>query len=196
MRALWIVMAALLLAGCSPDSHEPYASSAPAETSESTPATSPPAGQSPAPVPASPTRNYQTDVVDYPDGFTPSIRFVDCAQPPNEFVDWMLDPNGLNGRPRRADAEMRVGAIVTSPTGEWAVFAYADPSDLGSVPPISKRAYLAPYPLAPESELILVARVRLDTGETIWGFDNFTSWRGDLQHMGRQGVEAAFTCLG
>ncbi|GAA2182060.1 hypothetical protein GCM10009785_19680 [Brooklawnia cerclae] len=183
------MLSVLLVAGCAPASSQPDAPSEPSPTSA-------PAVPSSVAIAPSPTRNYHTDVVEYPDGFTPSIEFVDCVQAPDEFVDWMLDPTSAKGRPRRDDVHMPIGAVVTSPSGQWAIFAWSDPSDRGSVPPISKRAYLAPYPLVPETEIISVARVRLDTSETIWGFDTYTSWRGDLQDLGHQGTEAAFTCVG
>lgn len=128
-------------------------------------------------------------------GFTPSITFDDCAQLSTEFIDWVLDPNGWSGQVHRSDVTAAIGAVVSSPSGDWAVFAIENP-DSGAVPPVRQYAYITPAPPAIQAEIISVARISADTGQIIWGFDNYTSWRGEQQDLGRQAVEASFACLG
>lgn len=111
MRKLWMLLPVLLIAGCAPAPPDPTTPSGPLPTSA-------PAASQSVPMPPSPTRDYHTDIVEYPEGFTPSIEFVDCAPVPNDFVDWMLDPTNAEGHPRRDDIDMKLGAIVTSPSGQ------------------------------------------------------------------------------
>lgn len=88
-----------------------------------------------------------------------------------------------------------MAGVITSPSGEWAVIALSAVTDPSLPERRVKQVIITPMPILPESEIIGVGRDDIVSGEFLWGFDNYTSWRGEQQRLGRQAGEAALECL-
>ena len=178
---------ALVLAGCS---------SATAETPVATELDPPLVANIPAATTAA------TDNSEY------SANLTKCESiPTGAFSDWFYgDDVGMSRFASHSD-KVAIGGTVMSPSGEWAVIAVNAITDTGT----GITVLITPIPLEAIGETIQVGRQldeNLDPGyespgaldidadtRMLWGFDNYTSWRGDLQDDGKRVARAAVACV-
>jgi len=135
------------------------------------------------------------------DEFTPTMTLAGCAALPDDYRAWLANPNGDGyDEPEKA----LIGGTVVSPTGTWAAIGLRYPEGIYVI--------LAPVPLEVMGETIQVGRQLnddLDPGyeyqpgsldidpdtRMLWGFDNYTTWRGDLKNAGKEIARAAVACV-
>jgi hypothetical protein len=120
------------------------------------------------------------------------MRLVDCAAVNWSFTNWLA---GL-----QQDAwinRIAVGAVVTSPTDEWAVVGVELQGQDGArdVVYVTQNPPSGPDgPADPELELIRGGSP--DDGTYPAELETNTRWAGDLMVLGEQAAQAALACVG
>lgn len=177
-RACLAVLVGTTLAGCQAPADVP-----PPSTSSALPPAVPSASSSPANTPA---------------GESDLLKVADCAPLPADYQEWFNESYEFSwqavSETRLVDPKA-IGATVTSPGGEWTVFARKI-TDYGQQGQFSAAVFITPAPPTPDGELIAVAGISASSGYLVWLFNDNTNWRDDQQELGKQAALLALECVG
>ncbi|MDR1078173.1 MAG: hypothetical protein LBL55_05880 [Propionibacteriaceae bacterium] len=183
-----LIAAVLLLAGCSTAAADPPA------TPEASPTVVETTGPTPAPGDAPPPESaYFTEG---------TMTLVDCEPASDSFMEWArygpeVGLTAMGGSGWSSVDEAEVGAVVITPTGEWAVVGMI----VGNYGPAIEAVYLTPYPtqgfiggMPPETVL---AGYTDPNSPGVWvsQLETNSRWRGGLLALGEEAAAAALACV-
>jgi hypothetical protein len=188
-KIVLLAAAAALLAGCSAANAEPEPSETASQSTESVTVVAFPSEEfSIAP-------SVEQDRTLLHEG---TMEPVDCLTPPVEFLDWVQGRSGGVAEIMAPDSVVKIGAVVTTATGEWAVLGVSE-NNFDGEPGVG--VFITPNPPVELGELIKVVRQGVagekdhQKGELVFGFEVYTSWRGDLLALGEKAAYAALACV-
>lgn len=160
------------------------------------PADVPPPSTSSAPPPAVPSAS--SSPADTATGESDLLKVAGCAPLPADYQEWFNESYEFSWQAvsytRLVDPKA-IGATVTSPSGDWTVFARRI-TDYGQQGQFSAAVFITPAPPTPDSELIAVAGISASSGYLVWLFNDNTNWRDEQQELGKQAALLALECVG
>jgi hypothetical protein len=140
------------------------------------------------------------------------MRLVDCEPVPDSFMAWAKGASAEGftapgGSSYRSLKEAFVGAVMSSPTGEWAVLGvtaegsfapdgrYCEPGDGECVPEDYQVVYLTQNPPIGGADTEVVQVGSTWEGHFYSHLETATVWAGGLLALGEEAAAAALACV-